>query len=69
MLHTDTAAPACPACQSTRCTYTMPNRGAAYAHRRCLGCKRAVSIPAAADVARKVSPSLDASRVWFANFY
>ncbi len=67
MVHTDNNASSCYSCRGTRAQYTMPNRGAGTAKKRCLspGCHVMVSIDAAADVARKVSPSLEATREWW----
>ncbi len=69
MVHLDTQASPCLRCASTRAQYTMPNRGAGVAKMLCLGCKRLVALDSAADVARKVSPSLEASRVWWQLVY
>jgi len=68
MQHTDTQADHCIGCRSTRAVYTMRAKGAGEVKRECCGCKRKTYVPAAADVARKVAPSLEACRVWWAHF-
>lgn len=69
MVHHDTAASPCITCGSTRAQYTMPNRGAGTAKKRCQACNRLTYIDAAADVARKISPTLEATRAWWLAVY
>lgn len=68
MQHVDNQASKC-VCGSTRAVYTMPNRGAGVARRACLACGRRVAFDTTADVARKVSPSLELSREWWLKVY
>lgn len=71
MVHVDATATPCPSCKGTRAQYTMPSRGAGTAVRTCLtrGCNRKVWIDTSADVARKISPSLELSREWWTKVY
>jgi len=69
MVHHDTQASPCVGCGSKRAQYTMPNRGAGVAKMRCQACNRLVSLDTAADVARKVSPTLEATRTWWQKVY
>lgn len=71
MIHTDTQASGCYSCNGTRATYTMPNKGRGTASKRCLNpaCRKVVHVEAAADVARKVTPSLEATRQWWNQVY